>query len=412
MSYVDIFRHIDEKQDHYEDRIVCLTNPDYDAVSNFKWNNCVGYEFEYSYQGLTGKLKITDVFCKRGHQTKLTLYFYEYDKNMEIHVIAFRDVRFGDILRIHYYEYKVGETVKNKEILGVCYDNKKRCLSYKYRCLNDGYVSEIPDNKLRKSMGKCPVCLGQIVLQGVNDIPTTDPWMVPYFIGGKEEASKYTHGSAKRILLQCPDCGRQKEMVLAKLFADKTIYCRCGDKTSFPEKYMIQLLEYLKIDFVYQCGKKTLGWIPAKYSYDFYIPEFSMIIETHGAQHYEEASEWSKWNPLKDVRENDNYKRTLAKANGIANYIEIDCRKSQGSWIKKSIMNSNLPFLFSFSEEDIDWSAIEIRSTKNKVKEICEYKSSNQDVTLSELSTIFGYSKSTISKYLKIGKEYNWYVAS
>ena len=89
MSYVDIFRHIDEKQDHYEDRIVCLTNPDYDAVSNFKWNNCVGYEFEYSYQGLTGKLKITDVFCKRGHQTKLTLYFYEYDKNMEIHVIAF-----------------------------------------------------------------------------------------------------------------------------------------------------------------------------------------------------------------------------------------------------------------------------------------------------------------------------------
>lgn len=408
MSYIDIFRHIDEKLDNYEDRIVCLTDPNYDTVSNFKWKNCIGYEFEYSFQGLTGNCTIVDVYCKRGHQTKLTLFFEEYNKNMDIHVLAFRDARFGGILRIHYYKYNLGQVVKNKELLDADYNHKNACVCYKYRCVFDDYIDWIPENKLSKSEGYCPVCLGQVIVPGVNDIVTTEPWMVKYFAGGAKEASLYARSSNKRIRVKCPDCGKEKYVIINSLYRNKTIYCECKDNMSFPEKYMMNFLNSLNIQYVYQCGKRTLDWLKTNHEYDFYIPEMSLIIETHGAQHYNEKSQFSKWNSLSDIQENDNYKRSLAIENGIQHYIEIDSSKSTGDWMKNSLLNSELPSLLSFTEEDVDWLSIEMNSVKNKVKEICEYKNLNEDVTLADLAEQYFFTESTIKKYLDIGAKYGW----
>lgn len=38
----------------------------------------------------------------------------------------------------------------------------------------------------------------------VNDIPTTSPWMIPYFQGGEEEAKKYKNQSHQKITPICP----------------------------------------------------------------------------------------------------------------------------------------------------------------------------------------------------------------
>lgn len=49
------------------------------------------------------------------------------------------------------------------------------------------------------------------MIEGVNDITTTDPWMIPFFIN-KELAKEYYHGNRKdKINLVCPDCGRIKK---------------------------------------------------------------------------------------------------------------------------------------------------------------------------------------------------------
>ena len=58
----------------------------------------------------------------------------------------------------------------------------------------------------------CPVCCRnpQIVVKGINDIPTTAPWMIPYFQGGYEEAKLYTFSSSYKINPICPDCGNIK----------------------------------------------------------------------------------------------------------------------------------------------------------------------------------------------------------
>ena len=45
--------------------------------------------------------------------------------------------------------------------------------------------------------------------------------------------------------------------------------------------------------------------------------------------------------------------------NGIDTYIELDCRFSECKWIKDSIMNSELPGIFNFTEKDVDWISIE-----------------------------------------------------
>ena len=39
---------------------------------------------------------------------------------------------------------------------------------------------------------RCACCSNSVVVEGINDIPTTAPWMVDYFPGGYEEAKRYT----------------------------------------------------------------------------------------------------------------------------------------------------------------------------------------------------------------------------
>ena len=63
------------------------------------------------------------------------------------------------------------------------------------------------------------------------------------------------------------------------------------------------------------------------------------IIENHGEQHYIHRGTF-KSKSLEDEQRNDVYKKTLARQNGVIHYIVLDCRESNVSWIKKSILNS------------------------------------------------------------------------
>lgn len=93
----------------------------------------------------------------------------------------------------------------------------------------------------------CSVCAGRTVVPGYNDIPTTAPWMVPYFSGGVEEASKYTCSSGKKFTPICPNCGRLSDHKTSpnRLMKNHSIGCSCGDGISIPNKFIWSVFEQL-----------------------------------------------------------------------------------------------------------------------------------------------------------------------
>lgn len=252
----------------------------------------------------------------------------------------------------------------------------------------------------------CPVCFGRIVVPGYNDIPTTAPWMIPYFQGGEQEAKKYTkNGGLKKIIPKCPVCGNihDKSVYIGNLYRNHGFKCRCSDGISYPEKYMMSLLNQLHIPYVYQAQSNTLSFDTKKKIYDFYLPRQRSIIETNGEQHYIKSGYFKT---LKEQQENDKTKYKIAKDN-VENYIVIDCRKSESDWIRHNVMESKLPEILGFSEEQIDWQQCSRFATSNLAKEVCEYYN-NHDVTMSDLIDHFSLGKHAIQNYLKIGMDNGW----
>ena len=222
----------------------------------------------------------------------------------------------------------------------------------------------------------------------------------------EEDAKQHTRSSNKKVTVTCPHCGKTKDIGIYTIYNRKSISCTCGDGIKYPEKFMINVLEQLDIEYIFQLTKTTFDWCEDK-RYDFYIPSLNnTIIETHGRQHYEDCT----WSKAKDVQENDRIKYELALQNGIkdGDYVVIDCRYSDAEWIKNSILNSKLNELFDLSE--IDWIECGKKAQKNLVKEVCEYWNNNRQEweTTKTLAEVFGLSRGVITDYLKKGAGLGW----
>ena len=138
----------------------------------------------------------------------------------------------------------------------------------------------------------------------------------------------YSHSNMK-FKFKCEKCGEVGSLKCLSQIVEKGYCCHfCCDNKSIPNKFMVELLKMLKLDFK---SEKTFEWSDRK-QYDFYIPSLEMLIEMNGIQHYEECNLTTR--TLKEERENDDYKRCLALRNGIKKYIVVDCRYSEFKWIK------------------------------------------------------------------------------
>ena len=246
----------------------------------------------------------------------------------------------------------------------------------------------------------CLCCSNQIVNEN-NSIFTTDKWMIS--IIGEENAKKYTHGSAKNILCICPDCGTKKEMVINNLHNRGFSCPKCSDGISYPNKFMFNLLKQLGIEFETEYNP---DWIKPK-RYDFYIPSMNLIVEMDGGFH-------NKYNSLsgqteKETKEIDNYKDKLANEHGLK-VIRIDCDyediSTRYNYIKE---NTILKLNELFNLSNIDWVKLNIQSNSNLIKIASNYKKNNSKITTSQISKkMGGFSKETISRWLKIGTELGW----
>jgi hypothetical protein len=126
-----------------------------------------------------------------------------------------------------------------------------------------------------------------------------------------------------------------------------------------------------------------------------------MIIEVMGKQHYPFDGLFYN-QTYKEIHENDIEKEKLAKANGVENYIKINCRDTYFKFMEKSIIEEMKSF---YNLENLNWENIKTNSLKSKVIEVCEYYNSHKNVSIVDLGKLFDVKRNTISKYLKLGTE-------
>ena len=203
------------------------------------------------------------------------------------------------------------------------------------------------------STGKlgCPFCCGKRILKGFNDIWTTDPELA-VLLSNYEDGFKYTINANKKLEWTCKYCKKEFSMYPAKLKSRINKCPYCDKNKSYGEKFLCGLFDQLYIPF------KThvkFEWSNNK-EYDFYIPEYNCIVEVNGKQHYT-PSDFSYLGGRYYYEEiaNDEYKKEIALKNNIFNYIIIDARKSDISWMKNAICNSNLPIVLNFNYKEIEW---------------------------------------------------------
>ena len=282
----------------------------------------------------------------------------------------------------------------------------KRQKRYTYQCLICGYNGDISEECLKYQNIGCPSCSGRVPLIGKTDMWTTNPKLAS-LLKNPGDGYRYSEWSNKSVDWICPSC---KSIIYNKSISNVKghgLYCKkCSDNTSYPNKYIATLLSYLDIPYysehVFEWSSNLLNDpICSKKIYDFYLPDYNIIIEAHGIQHYEKSNLTSKSRSLEEERLNDKIKKDLAILNGIT-YFEIDCRWSNPDFISSNLIKSGLFDFLDIDVLNINFSAIKINAEKSYVIR-CYELWKNDNVDIDHLTKIFHKSKSTIRSYIQRG---------
>lgn len=386
-------------------------NKDKDVID---WFNSVGMVVNFSYDDIEGYVEIVG-YTPKGQY--LTVKYQ--DKEFKIKSDAFARCKLGNLLNkyTNNFKFEIGSNFDNYKrdltIIDREYRERNRKDSvierqkwYRYKCnkcmWDNGWIEE---SKLYEGKG-CACCSSGVVVEGINDVATTDPHLLKYFLN-KSEAQKYTRHSLKKVVVKCPDCGKEKSTVISDLVTNKKMNCTCGDSFSRGHKYIHELLLQLNLDFVdnyrprwckyYNEYKKKDSYG----EYDFIIDSVKLIIEVDGDFHRQNNS--MSGQTEEESKYMDDIKDKLAKENG---YEVIRIPYGEGEF-KENILNSDLSKRFDLSK--INWAKCEAFSLSNLVKKVCDYWNSKEEwETTTSLSTIFNLHRDTIRNYLKRGNLAKW----
>lgn len=353
---------------------------------NFKYEDTCGNLEIMAYDKKTGKLKIC--YNNSCYQIKASKLF-----QCQISKIV------GT--RRRWSKYSAGDIISNDTFDITILSDPTQTYSgeYIYKCNKCGNIDRTRIKVITRGKMVCSVCSHQKVLQGVNDIPTTDPWMVPYFQGGYDEAKQYTSRSGKRIYPICPHCKRVKKISLTinNIYYKKSIGCSCQDGISYPNKFTFSFIEQLGVDFVSEYSPE---WVKP-YRYDFYIPNKNLIIEIDGGIGHGNQTRFSS---KEESLSRDLYKDKIAKEHGIK-VLRIKCTNSDFNTMKNGLKES-LQNIFDTST--INWLECEEYALSNIQKTVCQYFNQHKEATVTDISKVFHLNRKTIREYLKKGTDIGW----
>ena len=292
-------------------------------------------------------------------------------------------------------EYNIGDIVNGQFLVlerkykEMHLNKNSKIKTYKCKCLCDNYIFEVLEHNL-KCMKKCAVCVGNVVVKGINDIATKRPELVR-FLKNKDDAYKYTSKSSSVIEFKCDICG--KSFSTSPHRFSYNFPCGCYSSDSYPNKLIQEIFNQLKIPYIRELRKKHFSWCE-NYRYDLYFKNnnSAYIVEMDGKWHKDEQLEIDK---IKD---------NLAIANGIE-VIRIDCNypkvEDRLFYIKDNLLKSKLSTIIDLSK--INWDIIDTKLLdENITKKICDLR--NQGLFYKDIMNMLDISKSTIDSHLRIGK--------
>ena len=155
--------------------------------------------------------------------------------------------------------------------------------------------------------------------------PTPENWLyqrtdLHKFVDNPEDLKNYHMGSGKYYDWTCPSCGKcfNKRILDVTQWGMSCDLCSSG----FSKNERLVSIILTKINENYITQKEFSDCIIKQpLPFDFYLPQYNMVIETHGKQHYEEV-QFYKTN--EHTLKSDRIKRKYCKDNNIQ-YCEIDC---------------------------------------------------------------------------------------
>lgn len=239
-------------------------------------------------------------------------------------------------------------------------------ITLRHKC---GYEYETIADKALQGTHPCPFCYPnecKIPTPYANDIYTLDPELYSMLKYPETDGHKYKPSSNVKVWLVCPRCGKEIYQSLNQV-KEYGLNCPiCGGASSFPEKVMAVLLDKLGVVYYKEYSPE---WIAPK-RYDFYLPDYSLIIEMDGAFHTNQHQ--YRGSDLGSVVEVDHYKDEMAEKHGIkvirinADYRDI---RKRFEYIMKNIKESELEQIFNISQIQISESDVEKDDTIFRVVE-------------------------------------------
>lgn len=376
------------------------------------WREVVGRQLDLLYNG-----NIFVITVVKYDKLNLWVDYNGYIYSKGISTGSFINGGFGNILKLNTREFKinVGQVFKDEKRDLAITDreyrinkNGRKQKYYKYTCnkcgYDEGWIEE--SDLITKRVG-CACCAGVIVVPEINSIYVKASWMMKWI--SEEDAKKYTKGSGKKVEIICPDCSRKKKKSLRDIYNNKSIGCFCSDKQSYISKYIISVLDQLKVKYdteaKYDWNKydNPLTNKKSQASIDFivYKDEREIPLEADGAFHRSD----NKMNGMtKEQVKNIDKQRD---ENCLKYLGEETIRISDEGDVKENILNSKLSEEFDLSK--VDWNKCEEYAMSNLVKNVCNYWNNKQEwETTTDLCKVFNFDKSTIIDYLKRGTSLGW----
>lgn len=378
------------------------------------WKDSCGYKVKFIYDDIEGEIEILDRIGERKLKIKYDNEEYEIDRD------GFKSCQLGRILNIYTGDFKlnIGDILRDdkRDITIIDREYRKREKTkgkierekwYKYKCnkcLNEDWINE--SCLLNQNQG-CNVCCmsSHKIVKGVNDIATTNPWMMKYLVD-LEDGYNHSKCSKDNVEMKCPYCGNIVKRKILYLYSNGFVCKKCGDGISYPNKFMFNMLQQMGLDFETEYSP---DWLLNR-KFDFYIPSINLIIEMDGGLGHGNKihTKSRRYISKEDSKNADDWKDEQARKHNIS-VIRINCNypliETRFEFIKNNVLNSQLNSIFNLNA--IEWDEIYKYCAGNLVKEICEYQRKHEK-SIEELSDIFKLGKTTLRRYLKIGDKLGW----
>ena len=295
------------------------------------------------------------------------------------------------------YKFAIGDIVRGKKSQCMIVEQIKMGngrshaqKGYQCKCMTCGSLFQKSQRDLSDGRG-CPVCANRKVVAGINDMWTTNPQLAKLLLN-PDDGYKYVEKSQKKLQWTCPIC----QTTIIK--APQTVLVRglscpnCSTGVSIPNRFMRALLKELSVTFE---AEKSFPWSQKK-RYDFYLPDFNLLIEMQGDQHYTNYMFGRK-----EISSNDELKRSLALSNGVSKYVCIPARYSTIEYLSESVLNSELSSILNLS--NVNWHSLTPCLYTPPIEEVVSLWKSG--ALLGDIAQELQITRTVVRKYLKRAAE-------